>query len=63
MALIRAYQRLLSPLLGKRCRFQPTCSQYGILAVEKYGCIPGLWKTICRISRCHPWNQGGYDPP
>lgn len=61
--LVRAYQYLLSPLLGRTCRFHPSCSQYFILCVQKYGLIRGLWKGTLRISRCHPWNPGGYDPP
>ena len=57
------YQRLLSPLLGPRCRFNPTCSTYFIESVRKYGVIRGGWRGIRRICRCHPWNPGGYDPP
>ncbi len=61
--LVRAYQLLISPLLGPHCRFQPTCSEYFILAVRKYGLIRGGLKGIWRICRCHPWSKGGYDPP
>ena len=61
--LIRAYQKFISPLLGPNCRFHPTCSQYFILAVQKYGLLVGGWKGVTRISRCHPWNPGGHDPP
>jgi len=60
---VRLYQFLISPLLGQRCRFEPTCSAYFIEAVRKYGAIRGTWRGICRICRCHPWNPGGYDPP
>jgi putative membrane protein insertion efficiency factor len=60
---VRSYQVVLSPLLGRTCRFHPSCSQYYILAVRKYGLCAGTWRGICRISRCHPWNPGGYDPP
>lgn len=60
---VRGYQKLLSPLLGQTCRFQPTCSQYFIQAVRKYGLIAGLCKGAWRICRCHPWNPGGHDPP
>lgn len=60
---VRLYQIFLSPLVGKVCRFQPTCSQYFIEAVRKYGAIRGGWKGVCRICRCHPWHPGGYDPP
>jgi putative membrane protein insertion efficiency factor len=61
--LVRIYQILVSPLFGKTCRFYPSCSQYFILAVRKYGLIRGSWKGGTRICRCHPWNPGGYDPP
>ena len=61
--MIRAYQKLLSPLLGRHCRFYPSCSRYGIQAIEKYGCVRGLLKTLARICRCHPWHPGGFDPP
>lgn len=60
---IRVYQRCLSPLLGRHCRFHPSCSQYSVLAVQKYGVIRGCWRGFLRICRCHPWNAGGYDPP
>lgn len=61
--LVRCYQWLLSPLLGRTCRFHPSCSEYFIQAVRKYGLFRGGWKGVCRIGRCHPWNPGGYDPP
>jgi uncharacterized protein len=61
--LVRVYQVLLSPILGRRCRFEPSCSAYFIGAVKKYGAIRGTWRGVCRIARCHPWNPGGYDPP
>jgi putative membrane protein insertion efficiency factor len=60
---VRLYQWLLSPLLGRHCRFEPSCSRYFIGAVQKYGAIRGTWLGIVRICRCHPWNPGGYDPP
>lgn len=60
---IRFYQRGISPLLGPCCRFTPTCSQYAVEALERYGTWRGLGKAIRRIFRCHPWNPGGYDPP
>lgn len=63
VCLVRAYQWLLSPLLGRRCRFEPTCSQYFIEAVRKYGAVRGTWRGLRRILRCHPWHPGGYDPP
>jgi hypothetical protein len=61
--LVRLYQWLLSPLLGRHCRFEPSCSKYFIGAVQKYGAIRGTWRGVMRICRCHPWNLGGYDPP
>ncbi|QDU79003.1 Putative membrane protein insertion efficiency factor [Polystyrenella longa] len=61
--LIRLYQIFLSPLLGPSCRFHPTCSEYALLAIKKYGVLKGSWKATRRIFRCHPWNPGGYDPP
>lgn len=63
IVLVRAYQVLISPLLPPNtCRFYPTCSQYSIDAFTKYGFFKGLWLTVRRISRCHPWHEGGYDP-
>ena len=63
IALIWAYQRTLSPLLGPACRFEPSCSRYMVGAVTKYGLIRGVGRGLRRLSRCHPWNPGGYDPP
>lgn len=60
---VRFYQRCISPLLGKNCRYEPTCSQYFVLAVQKYGPLRGAWRGFCRILRCHPFRPGGYDPP
>lgn len=60
--LLQAYRLLLSPLLGQHCRFYPSCSQYAIEAVEKHGALRGLWLTFKRLSRCHPWHEGGVDP-
>jgi hypothetical protein len=57
------YKCTLSPLLGRHCRFQPTCSSYFREAVEKYGAVRGTMKGLVRIGRCHPWHPGGYDPP
>ncbi len=59
----RCYQWLLSPLLGERCRFQPTCSEYFLHSVHKHGALRGGWRGLRRIARCHPWHPGGYDPP
>jgi uncharacterized protein len=61
-AFIRTYQLVLSPLWGPRCRFYPSCSQYGLEAVEAHGAFRGTWLTLKRISRCHPWHDGGFDP-
>lgn len=63
IALVRFYQRAISPLLGSQCRFSPTCSQYMIEAIEKYGPVRGVFKGTLRICRCHPFHPGGYDPP
>lgn len=60
---IRFYQRGISPLLGANCRFTPTCSQYAVEALERYGVVRGSLRAVRRILRCHPWNPGGYDPP
>ena len=57
------YKCTLSPLLGRHCRFQPTCSTYFREAVEKYGAVRGTAKGLARICRCHPWHPGGYDRP
>jgi len=62
IGLIRVYQFTLSPLLGRQCRFTPTCSQYGIEAIQKHGALKGSWLTIKRIARCNPWGGSGYDP-
>lgn len=60
--LIKAYRSLISPLFPPSCRFQPTCSQYAIEAVERFGVLRGSWLAIKRILRCHPFHPGGYDP-
>jgi hypothetical protein len=61
-SLIRVYQRTLSPLLGPRCRFYPSCSQYMLEAVEIHGVARGAWLGLRRIGRCHPLHPGGVDP-
>lgn len=63
IGVVRLYQWALSPLLGRHCRFQPTCSAYFIESVRKYGAIRGAWRGMLRICRCHPWHPGGDDPP
>ncbi|WP_277997021.1 membrane protein insertion efficiency factor YidD [Neomoorella humiferrea] len=62
IASIRFYQIFISPVLGKRCRFYPSCSQYTIEALEKYGILQGCYLAVRRLIRCHPWHPGGYDP-
>jgi hypothetical protein len=62
IALIRIYQVCISPLLGPRCRFYPTCSQYAYDAVMKHGPAKGFYLAARRLLRCHPWSPGGYDP-
>lgn len=63
VALVRAYQRWISPSLGNNCRFYPTCSEYYILAVQRYGFVWGTLKGLGRIFRCHPFHPGGVDYP
>lgn len=60
--LIKLYQRWISPLKKPSCRFYPSCSQYAIDALSKYGALKGSWMTVKRISKCHPFHPGGYDP-
>ena len=60
--LVNLYRVTLGPLLGGHCRFQPTCSQYAIDAITKYGAARGTWMAVKRIGRCHPWGGRGYDP-
>jgi uncharacterized protein len=62
LACIRFYRKAISPLTPPSCRFMPTCSQYGMEAIERYGALKGSWLTIRRILRCHPFCKGGYDP-
>ncbi len=63
IALVRLYQLTLSPLVGRQCRYYPTCSNYFIGAVQKYGAVRGSLRGVLRICRCHPFHKGGYDPP
>lgn len=60
--LIKGYQYLISPLLGNHCRFTPSCSHYACQALGKHGVMRGLWLTVRRVLRCHPWHTGGHDP-
>ncbi|EXI74908.1 MAG TPA: membrane protein insertion efficiency factor YidD [Candidatus Accumulibacter phosphatis] len=62
LALIGFYRYAVSPMLGQRCRFFPSCSQYAAEAVERHGALRGTSLAIRRLSRCHPWNPGGFDP-
>lgn len=60
--LIKFYSYTLSPFLGNNCRFYPTCSSYSIEALNKHGVLKGIWLSMRRLLRCHPWNDGGLDP-
>jgi uncharacterized protein len=62
LAIIRAYQFLLSPWVGNQCRFYPTCSHYAAEAIDRHGALCGSWLALRRISKCHPWHPGGMDP-
>ena len=59
---IAGYRRFVSPLLGARCRFAPSCSEYAYTALAEHGAARGLWLAVARIARCHPFHPGGYDP-
>ena len=60
--LIRIYQWVISPVIGPKCRYQPTCSHYAVDALKKHGPFKGFWLAIRRIARCHPWGGSGWDP-
>lgn len=62
VALVRAYQKLVSPVLGKNCRYSPTCSAYAVEALQTHGIVKGGWLSLRRIGRCQPLFEGGYDP-
>jgi putative membrane protein insertion efficiency factor len=62
ISLIKLYQKVISPLTPPSCRFYPTCSHYGIEAVDKHGALKGSWLAVRRISKCHPFHEGGFDP-
>ncbi|MDI9364527.1 MAG: membrane protein insertion efficiency factor YidD [Flavobacterium sp.] len=62
IGLIKFYQYVISPVLGPKCRYTPTCSHYGLAAIKKYGPFKGGWLAIKRIASCHPWGGHGYDP-
>ncbi len=60
--IIKIYQKLISPILLPSCRFNPTCSQYSIQSLNKYGLLKGIWLSFKRISKCHPFGSSGHDP-
>ena len=62
MAIIKCYQFVLSPLLGQNCRFQPTCSEYALEAINRFGVIKGGYLSLRRLIKCHPFHSGGFDP-
>lgn len=62
LAAIRGYRYLLSPWWGGQCRFTPTCSEYAMDAIHEHGSLRGTWLAVRRVSKCHPWHQGGFDP-
>ena len=61
-AIIKAYQWTISPLIGQVCRYTPSCSHYAAEAIMRHGPIKGVWLSVKRIARCHPWGSSGYDP-
>jgi uncharacterized protein len=62
IGIIKIYQKIISPLTPPSCRFYPTCSHYGVEAIEKHGALKGAWLAIRRILKCHPFHEGGFDP-
>lgn len=62
IAILVVYKRFLSPMLGPRCRFVPSCSEYAMEAIGRFGALKGSWLAMRRVGRCHPLNAGGYDP-
>jgi putative membrane protein insertion efficiency factor len=62
LAMIRGYRLVISPLLPPSCRFAPSCSEYALIAVERFGAVRGSWLAVRRLARCHPFHRGGWDP-
>lgn len=62
LAIIKIYQKFISPLSPPSCRFYPTCSEYSFEAIKKHGALKGSWYSVTRISKCHPFHPGGFDP-
>lgn len=62
LGLVSGYKYAISPLLGNNCRFEPSCSDYAVEALRRYGALKGTWLAVKRIGCCHPWHPGGYDP-
>lgn len=62
IAILRFYKRFISPMLGQRCRYVPSCSEYMMQAIDRHGAIRGIWLGIKRLGRCHPWGGSGHDP-
>jgi len=62
VVVIEGYRRFVSPFLGQRCRFAPSCSAYAVGAIRAHGAVKGFWLAARRVARCHPWNPGGVDP-
>ena len=62
LTFVRAYQLLLSPFVGGACRFHPSCSAYSIDAIQEHGLLRGLWLSVRRVARCHPFSHAGFDP-
>lgn len=62
IGLVKGWRLMVSPWLGPSCRFEPTCSTYGLQALERHGALAGSYLTLARIARCHPWCDGGHDP-
>ncbi|AKU14622.1 membrane protein insertion efficiency factor YidD [Aromatoleum toluclasticum] len=62
LGLLRVYRYAISPMLGRNCRFHPSCSEYAAEAVQRHGALKGGWLALKRVGRCHPFHPGGYDP-